>query len=78
MPAMLAQYTVVRVTAVRDQRFNGQPAYEVRHPRVGDVGTILEVYETPGPAYEVESSDPATGETVWLAAMFPDQVEALS
>jgi len=77
MPNPLVQYTVVRVGAIRGGRFNGQPVYEVRHPLVGDVGTVVEVYHSPELAYEVECSDSSTGETIWLSAMFPDEVEAL-
>jgi hypothetical protein len=44
---------------------------------LGDVGAIVETYESPEPAYEVECCDPATGVTVWLEAMYPDEVEEI-
>jgi hypothetical protein len=42
---------------------------------VGDVGTILEVYETPELAFEVECSDPGSGITIWLEAIYPEELE---
>lgn len=78
MPKALPQYTVVRVAAIRGDRFMGQPIYEVRHPRVGDVGTVIEVHQLPELSYEVECSDGTTGETLWLSAMYPDELECLS
>jgi hypothetical protein len=71
----LLPYSVVRVSAIRGGRFGGPRIHDARHPRVGDVGTVLEVYTAPELAYEVECSDPATGETLWLNAMFPDELE---
>lgn len=60
---------------MRDERFmRASPAYQ-RHPKVGDVGVILEVYTTPEAAFEVECSDPHTGNTIWLEAMFPEELE---
>ena len=32
-------------------------------------------YTAPELAYEVECVDPMTGETLWLSAMFPDELE---
>ena len=62
----------VRVTAIRAHRFDGEPVFEQRHPRVGDVGVILAVHAD---AYEVECSD-ADGITIWLEAMHDDEIGA--
>ena len=68
----MKQYAAVRVTTNLDDRFaNGPPAFQ-RHPQVGDVGTIVEVY---GNAFEVECSERDTGVTIWLEAMLPDELE---
>lgn len=67
----MKQFDVVRVTAIRGDRFAGDELFDMRSPLVGDVGTILEVYAD---AYEVECSD-VDGSTVWLAAMYPDELE---
>ena len=71
----LKQYEVVRVIAIREKRFaRAQIGYR-RHPEVGDTGTILEVYTAPELAYEVECSDAADGFTIWLEAMYPQELE---
>lgn len=70
----MKQYDVVRVAAIRPDRFAGERPQFERHPQVGDVGTILEVH---GDAFEVECSEPGTGITIWLEAMYPDELQTL-
>ena len=68
----MKQYDVVRVAAIRGNRFaREQPRFQ-RNPQLGDVGTILEVY---GDAFEVECSEHSTGATIWLEAMYPDELQ---
>jgi hypothetical protein len=69
----MKQYDVVRVAAIRDDRFTRERPQYQRHPQVGDEGTILEVYND---AFEVECSD-ETGNTIWLAAMFRDELQSV-
>ena len=69
----LQQFDEVLVAAIRGHRFDGEPVFDKRHPRVGDRGTILAVYPD---AYEVECSD-ADGSTVWLNALYDDEVSPL-
>lgn len=76
MPSRLRPLMTVRVSAIRADRFACQNIIHGRHPRVGDVGVVLEVYTKPEPAYEVECTDPATSATVWLEPMYPDELEA--
>ena len=59
----LSQYDVVRVVAISKVK---APESEIdqRPPIVGDVATILEVYDNP-PGYELECSD-SEGITIWL------------
>jgi hypothetical protein len=66
----MQQFDVVRVAAIRDDRFVGEVHFDKRSPVVGDVGMILEVYAD---AYEVECSD-SDGTTLWLAAMYSDEL----
>jgi len=66
----MKQFDVVKVTAIRDHRFEGKQVFFKRTPLVGDVGTVLEVYED---AYEVECSD-SNGTTIWLEAMYTDEL----
>lgn len=68
----MKQFDVVKVTTIRGDRFAGAEVFDKRAPAVGDVGTILEVYAN---AYEVECSD-SDGSTVWLEAMYPEEIES--
>ncbi len=71
----MKQFDVVRVTCLRDERFKGvAPDFE-RWPAVGDVGTVLDVYTNPELGFEVECSNPSNGHTIWLAAMYPEELE---
>ena len=78
MQPLPRQYQVVRVTAIRDARFDNQAAQFQRHPSVGDVGTVLEVYTNPELGFEVECSDSKTGKTVWLEAMYASEIELVA
>nr|WP_295784066.1 hypothetical protein [Rhodoferax sp.] len=71
------QFEVVRVVSLRENRPFHPSITNLRAPEVGDIGMILEVYTQPEAAYEVECSDPATGVTKWLEAMYPDEIELL-
>ena len=67
----MKQFDVVKVTAIRDNRFAAEKGCDKRAPVIGEVGTILEVYAD---AYEVECSH-SDGSTIWLIAMYPDEIE---
>lgn len=66
----MKQFDVVKVIAIRDNRFASDEGFDKRVPLIGDVGTVLEVYAD---AYEVECSD-SDGTTNWLTAMYPDEL----
>ena len=70
----MKQYDVVRVAAIRGDRFTGERPGFQRHPQVGDVGKILEVYIG---AFEVECSEQATGITIGLETMYPDELQTV-
>ena len=70
----MKQYDVVRVAAIRGDRFSSERPGFQRHPQVGDEGTILEVYSD---AFEVECCERSTGVTIWLEAMFPDELQSV-
>ena len=73
----MKEYDAVRVIRIRDDRFNGQrPAFH-RHPQVGDVGTIVMIYDR-GTAFEVESCEDGSPVTIWLRTMFPDELELVN
>ena len=66
MSTEIKLYDKVRVTAIR---------FYDRHPQVGDVAVIVETHQA-GYAFEVECSNPENGSTLWLDAMFIDELEA--
>ena len=75
MSSPMRLFTVVRVTAIRADRFARARVFYERLPKTGDIGAIVEIHESPELAYEVECCDPAASATVWLEAMYPDEVE---
>lgn len=70
----ISQYDVVRVIRIRDARFDDAKVFYQRHPRVGDVGTVVEVYTNPI-GFEVECCAAGDGKTTWLDAMYPEELE---
>lgn len=71
----LKNFDRVRVVAIRDDRFSGMPDTVAHWPKVGDVAYIIDTHET-GHVYEVECSNPSSGETLWLEAMYIDELLA--
>ena len=67
-------YDVVQVIALRDDRFSKSNADYERNPCIGDIGTIIEVYSGPEPAFEIECTG-SNGSTIWLAAMYPEELK---
>ena len=64
---------VVRVIAIRDDRFSSERIEFQRHPQVGDVGTIVMDH---GTAFEVECCD-KSGNAIWLTAMYRDELQVV-
>jgi hypothetical protein len=73
MPSPLKPYDRVRVTAIRDDRFATLPIHYRRHPEVGGVAVIVHTHQADS-AYEVECSHASSGETLWLDAMYIDEL----
>ncbi|MFC0351067.1 hypothetical protein [Undibacterium danionis] len=57
-------YDVVRLIAINSDELCLGDAFNTRPPQVGDIATILEIYDNP-PGFELECSDKLGG-TVWL------------
>jgi Domain of unknown function (DUF4926) len=74
----IKQYDLVRVVRVRDGRFTDSPPAIQRHPVVGDVGTVVEVYRGDPPGFEVECCAEEGQVTVWLEVFRPDELERIS
>ena len=70
----MKQYDVVKVIGFRDDRFESAKVHFLRRPRIGDIGTIVEVYSKPEVGYEIECCDSA-GATIWLEALYPGELE---
>ena len=68
------QYSVVRVKEIRKQFNEDDMAFMKRVPVIGDVATIIEIYEKPTLGYELECSD-KNGITEWMVTFAPDEVE---
>ena len=68
------QYSVVRLKNIFKQFGSTELVFDKRHPQVGDVATIIEIYESPTFGYELECSD-ENGITVWLATFTPEDAE---
>jgi len=70
--------TIRIVRLLRDNReYSGTPEI-TRSPRIGDVGTIVHVYDPRDPQapYRVECVS-AEGHTIWLADFDPEEMEPL-
>jgi hypothetical protein len=81
MSPAIKQYDSVRVVQIRDNRFDEAKVWFARRPALGDRGCVVEIYESRDgveKGYEVECSDPSTGETIWLDVMFENELELAS
>ncbi|AMJ93299.1 hypothetical protein AVL56_02595 [Alteromonas stellipolaris] len=58
----MKQYSVVKITKLNTVFEAHENSFGSRPPRVGDIATILDVYED---AYDLECSD-SDGVTIWL------------
>ena len=73
LPPTFSQYDVVRVVSILDKASVLVDALNCRRPpKVGDLATILEVYNDPY-GFELECSD-SDGYTVWLGGYTPTQL----
>ena len=68
------QYSVVRLIRIKKRFSEEELSFGKRAPRVGDLATIVEVYEKPEIGYELECSD-ESGITDWLVTFSPEEAE---
>jgi hypothetical protein len=68
-----SQYDKVRVVRLPDREWCLSPAE--RAPQVGDIAYVIELYDKPDPGYELECSNPATGESIWQLAFKVGEIE---
>ena len=74
--ATIKQYDIVRVVRIRDGRVRGRKPWFDRQPLVGDVGTVLEVYEDP-PGFEVEGFVDGSHRPLWVECFEPGELELI-
>jgi hypothetical protein len=66
-------YDVVRLIAINNDKLSLPDTFNTRPPTVGDIATILEIYNDP-PGFELECSDNVGG-TVWLLGVQEKDVQ---
>ncbi len=75
--ALFQQYSMVRVSRLMrpPEDYDGWGVNQ-QPPRLGDVGTVVEILEAAGypHKYVVEAADP-NGATVWLAEFYAEELE---
>lgn len=70
-------YQIVRVVRLPSQADSSVLGIGESHlPRIGDTGTVIEVYATPSEGYCVESVT-TEGRTAWLQDFLPDELDAV-
>ena len=70
----LKQYSVVKLKKINRQFSESDLSFDKRHPEVGDVATIIEIYKTPSLGYELECSN-KDGITEWMVTFSPEEVD---
>ncbi len=68
----LKQYSVVKLQGIKKQFKDEDLKFNKRHPRIGDIATIVEIYEQPTLGYELECSE-ENGATEWLVTFSPSE-----
>lgn len=67
----MRQYSVVKIKSLKKDFTHAEKIIGSRLPKVGDVGTIVEVY---GAAFDIECSD-ENGITIWLEIFEPGDAD---
>lgn len=70
------QYDVVRILEILNtEKINGcDSGIGYGSPKVGDIGTIVEIYTNPYLGYDIECSDDQ-GMTKWLTVFKPSEIK---
>ena len=70
------QYDVIRVLDITNpEKLKGcESGLGYSAPKVGDIGTIVEIYTTPSLGYDIECCD-EKGCTEWLVVFEPSDIE---
>lgn len=73
---LINQFDTVRILKIKKKIKTEKGTSDKILPKVGDVATIVEIYNKPVIGYELESVD-QNGQTRWLVAFKEDEVELL-
>jgi len=65
------QYSVVRLKEIKKQFTESESYLGTRLPKVGDIATIVEIYESPTLGYELECEN-KDGSANWLLTFSPE------
>ena len=68
---LMNQYSVVKIKSLNKNFKYNEGSFGSRSPRVGDIATIVEVYDS---AFDLECSD-ENGFTLWLEIFEPSDAE---
>ena len=68
------QYSVVKIISINRKINADDFDLNKRAPKVGDIATIIEIYEKPSLGYELECTD-KNGITEWLATFAPEDAD---
>jgi len=71
---MFEQYDVVRIKELLKPIEVLPDGFNCREPRVGDIATVVELYETPTVGYELECCR-SDGQTEWLMTFSQNEIE---
>jgi len=67
----MKQYSVVKIKSLKKDFKCNEDSFGSRLPRVGDVATIVDVYDG---AFDLECSD-ENGTTLWIKIFEPNEAE---
>ncbi len=70
---MINKYDIIKITKVKKEIDKSNLTFCEALPKVGDIATVLEIYDKPTLAFECECSN-KDGTTRWLLALSPDDI----
>ncbi len=68
------QYDIVKIFKFKDSISWSDDGISKREPQIGDIATIIEIYNSPALGYELECINDA-GDTEWLHSFGADELE---
>jgi hypothetical protein len=69
------QYDVVKIKSFKNPNNLIKSIDDERLPEIGDIATIIEIYNKPRIGYELECSNSKNGFTIWLHSFAEEEIE---